>query len=178
MKSEKRRNSHHDQQENEIRHSLTTIVLAAALMAGLSLCVTAGDKKISKKDLPAPVLSAFEKAYSKAEIKGLGMETENGKTYYEIESLDGKTKRDILYLADGTVAEIEEAVPYADLPASVKAAVAKEYPKGKIAKCEKTTRGSEVTFEMVVQEGKASHEVVIDPAGKILKNTKSGAEKE
>jgi uncharacterized membrane protein YkoI len=161
-----------------MRHSSMVFMLTGVLTFGLVLGAMAGDKKISKKDLPPPVLSAFEKAYPKAEIKGLGMETENGKTYYEIESLEGKTKRDILYLPDGTVAEVEEAVPYADLPAPVKAAVGKEYPNGKITKCEKTTRGSEVTFEMVVQEGKSSHEVVIDPAGKVLKNTKSGAEKE
>jgi hypothetical protein len=35
---------------------------------------------------------------------------------YEIESLDGKTKRDILYRPDGSVNEIEQANPVGPQP--------------------------------------------------------------
>jgi hypothetical protein len=138
----------------------------------------AGEKKIAKKDLPAPVMAAFQKAYPKATIKGASTEVEEGKTYYEIESLDGKVKRDLLYLADGTVAEIEETVSPADLPPQVKAAVTDKYPKGKIGKAEMVTRGAVAAYEVVVKSGKTTVEMSIDPAGKVLKEKKAAVKKE
>jgi uncharacterized membrane protein YkoI len=138
----------------------------------------AGEKKITKKELPGEVLSAFQKAYPKATIKGLSKEEENGKTYYEVESLDGKTTRDISYLADGSVAEIEETIMASALPEAVRTSVSKEYPKGKIAKCEKVTRESTVEYEIHVAIGKATHELVVDPAGKVVKHDKANEEKE
>jgi hypothetical protein len=129
----------------------------------------AGEKKIAKKGLPAPVLAAFRKAYPKATIKGASIEVEEGKTYYEIESLDGKVKRDLLYLADGTVAEIEENVAPDDLPPPVKAAVIDKYPKGNIEKSEKVTRGAVVVYDVVVKSGKTTVEMSIDPTGKVTR---------
>lgn len=135
----------------------------------------AQEKKITQKELPAPVLASFQKTYPHATIKGVGKETENGKTYYEIESVDGKTNRDLLYLADGTVAEIEETVAAADLPASVKSAVTAKYPSGKIQKAEKTTRGSTITYDVRVDVGNTKHEMSIDAGGKVIKETNAGS---
>jgi hypothetical protein len=153
---------------------LCAIVSLSALFC---LSALSQEKKINKKDLPGAVLSAFEKAYPKATIKGLSTEVEEGKTYYEIESVDGKISRDLLYLADGSVAEIEEGVSTADLPAPVKATLHKEYPKGKVKKAEKTTKGTTVTYEMKVSSGKTNAELVVDPTGKVIKNEKAGAMK-
>ena len=58
--------------------------------------------------LPAPVTAAFKKAYPKATIRGTAKETENGKTVYEVESVENGKARDFMYAADGTVLEIEE----------------------------------------------------------------------
>jgi hypothetical protein len=151
------------------------------LLLGITILLVAGtiagEKKITRKELPTAVLSAFEKAYPKAVIRGLSKEEENGKTFYEIESLDGKTHRDLLYSPDGTVAEIEQAVAVNDLPAAVKATVSKNFPKGKILKSERLTRDTVTEFEVVISSGKAKHEVVLDPAGNIVK-TKNGKEEE
>jgi len=138
----------------------------------------AGEKKIAQKDLPAPVLTAFQKAYPKATIKGASTEVEEGKTYYEIESLDGKVKRDLLYLSDGTIAEIEETVAAADLPKAVSAAVTGKYPKGKIEKSEKVTHGAVVAYEVVVKSGETTVEMSFNPEGKLLKESKDAGKEE
>ena len=147
-------------------------VLGLILCLGLAAGVLAQEKKIMKKDLPVPVLSSFQKAYPGATIKGLAREVEEGKTYFEIESVEGKVKRDLLYLADGTLVEIEETVGEADLPIPVKAAAAARYPKGKVVRAEKVTRGGAVSFELRVRVGKAQIEMSIDAAGKVLKESK------
>ena len=66
--------------------------------------------------LPAPVTAAFKKAYPSATIRGTAKETENGKTVYEVESVENGKARDFMYAADGAVLEIEEELNPADLP--------------------------------------------------------------
>jgi hypothetical protein len=160
--------------------------LAVVLVFGIFGCVLAAEgkkeegteKKIAKKDVPAAVMSAFQEAYPKAQVVGTNQETEDSTTYFEIESRDGKVKRDLLYKADGTVKEIEESVAKADLPAAITEAVAKEYPKGMIHKGEKTTRDNVVEYELVVKNGKDEMEIVLDQTGKIVKTEKITAKEE
>lgn len=163
-----------------MRSRTLTISLALFVVLYLfgPLTTLAQEKKIARKDVPAAVLSAFEKSYPKATPKGFSKESEKGKTYYEIESVEGRTTRDILYLADGTVAEVEEGVSASDLPASVKTSVIKKYPEGKIVRAEKTTRNSSVTYEVRIRSGKSSYELAVDPSGKIVSEKKSGGTKQ
>jgi uncharacterized membrane protein YkoI len=153
--------------------SFRTLTLVLLLMGIPALIVqslaSAQEKKLDPKELPAPVLSAFKAAYPAAKITGASSEKENGKTTYEIESTDGKTKRDLAYTADGKVMEIEETIEMAAVPAEVKGALDKACPKGKVEKAEKVTEGKVVKYEFQVTEGKKKIEVAFDPAGKILK---------
>jgi hypothetical protein len=152
--------------------------IALIVVFALGIEARAQEKKITKKDVPQAVISAFEKAYPNAKVKGYSTETEEGKTYFEVESYQGKLTLDVSYLSDGTVAEIEEGVTAGSLPDAVKAAVKSNYPKGKIAKAEKKTVGTSVTYELKVTSGKTSAGVEVDPSGKILKKSKSGDEKD
>jgi hypothetical protein len=129
---------------------------------------------VDLKILPPAVLAAFKTAYPNAVIKGTSKETEKGVTYYEVESVDGKLNRDLLYTADGKAAEIEEAILPADLPAAVQQTLAKEYPGYKIIKAETLTKGDVKQFELSIQVKEKTMGVTIDPAGKIVE--KSGAE--
>jgi hypothetical protein len=133
-----------------------------------SPAVPAQEKKISRKDVPAAVLAAFAKSYPHAKIKGTSTEVEKGTTYYEIESLDGAQARDILYLADGTAAEIEEVVAPGALPAPVKTAVGNEFAKAKIEKAEKVTKGTDVSYEVHVRLGSKKGSIVLSPSGTLL----------
>jgi hypothetical protein len=154
------------------------VCIALILVMALGIEASAQEKKMTKKDVPQAVISAFEKAYPKAKVKGYSTETEEGKTYFEIESHQGKMTLDVSYLGDGTVAEIEEGVAAGNLPDAVKAAVSTNYPKGKITKAEKKTVGTTVTYELKVATGKTRVGVEVDPSGQIMKKSKAGAEKE
>ncbi|MGE5353465.1 MAG: PepSY-like domain-containing protein [Acidobacteriota bacterium] len=157
--------------------ALITVVLTLALTFSSNAQTK---KKDVTKNVPQVVLDAFKKAYPNAVIKGSGKENEEGKTFYEIESVDGKVKRDLLYLPDGKVAEIEEKISNNDLPAAVKETVKKEFPKGKITSAEKVTKDGKENFELVVKDGKKSAEIVLDKEGKIVKKEvkQGGKEKE
>jgi uncharacterized membrane protein YkoI len=118
--------------------------------------------------LPPAVLAAFKTAYPKAEIKGASKETEKGVTYYEIESVDGKMNRDLLYAADGKVVEVEEAVAPGALPAAVLKALGKAYPGYKILKAEDLVKDGQKLFELQIQVNGKKTGVTIDPSGKII----------
>lgn len=144
--------------------SLTRVVTVAL---GLLAAVTIVSAQASKAKLPAAVEAAFKKAYPTATIKNSSSEKEDGKVQYEIESVDGKTDRDLVYLADGTLVSIEEAIDLAAVPAPVLAALKARYPKATVTKYEKLTKGTAVSYEMALK-GAAVKEAEIAPDGTFI----------
>ncbi len=126
------------------------------------------EKQLGKKEVPAAVLAAFEKAYPKAVAKGYSWEEKDGKALYEIESLEGKIHRDVSFLENGRVFEKEEVVAVNSLPEAVREAVKKDHPKGMFLRAEKISRGTTVEYEVVIAQGKKKTEVKLDAGGKIL----------
>ena len=98
----------------KVKLTLARIALIAAAVSIISFSAAAQEKKITARQVPAPVMSAFKTAYPKATIRGYAQEKENGKLFYEIESREGTMSRDVLYNPDGTVAEVEESISTSD----------------------------------------------------------------
>ena len=150
-------------------HRPVQLVILAPLVLGLSMSALAQERQITRKDVPAAVLVAFAEAYPRAVIKGYSKEMDKGQTVYEIESVEGKTTRDVIYSADGKLISVEEAVDTSDLPPGVKAALDKKFPGGKIVRAEKVTKGTVVGYEVWIQHMGKTTEIVFDPNGKELK---------
>jgi uncharacterized membrane protein YkoI len=151
---------------------ITGAVIAVFILCAPTAAQAQGEKKLAVKDLPAAVTASFHKAYPHAKIRGASAEQEDGKTYYEVESVDGKVKRDLLYAVDGTCVEIEESIAARGLPGPVSKSLKQEFPKGKILKAEKVTKDQTLKYELVVQSGKDQWEVAFDAAGKVVEKTK------
>lgn len=152
--------------------NIFVFVLFAAFILLSGNSIFAQEKKIDKKELPEAVLAAFQKSYPNAEIKGASVEKEHGKTYYEIESIEGSQHRDILYTKKGKVVEVEEALASANIPDFVKNTVMKKYPECEINKAEKMTEGTKIKYELVIKQGEQEQEVVLDAKGNIQKAEK------
>jgi len=153
-------------------YPLTRLILSAMIASTLSFSAVARqEEKVAKKDVPAAVIAAFEKAYPKATIRGYAREKEGGKLFYEIESVEGKVTRDILYNPDGSVAEIEEGIATSDLPQSAQEAIRKQYPKATVRKAERITHNSKIGYEVKLKQGKQAIELVFVSSGKMLKST-------
>ena len=141
--------------------------MIAVAVSLLSLSAAAQEKKITAKQVPAAVIAAFKTSYPNATIRGYAQEKENGKVFYEIESREGTTQRDVLYNADGTVAEIEESIAASELPAAAQAAIRKQYPKAVISLAEKTVAGDKVGYEVAAKQGKKRISMEFDASGKV-----------
>ena len=144
-------------------------VVLASLILGLSASSLAQEQRIARKDVPAAVLAAFTEAYPKAVIKGCSKETDKGQTVYEIESVEGKTRRNIIYSADGKLILAEETLDVSEMPPGVKAALNKKFPGAKILRAEKVTKGTVVGYEFQIEHNGKTTEVVFDSMGNELK---------
>jgi hypothetical protein len=147
---------------------IVSSILAGLLAAGIISGLFAGDKKISKKDVPLAVLKAFETAFPKVKVNTYIMEAEHGKTYYEFETIEGKVARDILYSPEGSLIEVEEVLTAKSVPADITQAIIKEEPRAKIIGGEKTTKGNDVTYEINIKVGKQKGKLVMTSDGKII----------
>src|SRR5437764_11162487 len=122
-----------------------TLIAIGLLLVSVS--AFAQEAKIKEKDVPPAVIAAFKSAYPNATVRGYAKETEKGKTFYEIESKDGATMRDLLYNPDGTVAEIEETIAAADLPAEAQQIIKSKYPRSVVSRAGEVTEGKTNKYE-------------------------------
>jgi uncharacterized membrane protein YkoI len=141
--------------------------IAASVLA-LTLVATA-EEKIERRALPPAVEKAVQAETQGATIKGFAQEREQGKTFYEAETVVNGHTRDVLFAADGTIAEIEEEVAFDSLPANVRAGLTQKAAGGKITKVESLTKkGKLVAYEGQVKKGSKSSEIQVGPDGKNL----------
>jgi hypothetical protein len=163
----------YSQEERRYEMNKSCVFCCCVLIMGtFSIAVSVNAQKLTRKEVPTSVSSTFEKSYPNAIVRSLSKENRNGETVYEIESMDGKIRRDIIYSADGTALEIEERISPADLPDTVKQAIDKEYPKGKVKSAERLTKGTSIEYEIIIGKGKKNLEVVFDEKGKVLRTAK------
>ena len=142
--------------------ALITTISASAFLA------TAQEKQVSERQVPAAVIAAFKAAYPQATIRAYAREKENGKLFYEVESIEGQTTRDVLYHPDGTVAAIEESIPISDLPTDAQVSIRRKYPKAVVTKAEKIIRDGIIEYEAHAKLGKKVIELKFDANGKRL----------
>ena len=138
----------------------TLMVLAVMLFATSAF---AQETKVKEKDIPKAVLESFRSAYPNAVVKGYAKEKENGTLFYEIESQDGATRRDLLYKPDGTVAEIEETVAASELPSAAQDVI--KAKKATVIRAERVTKDGKITYDVSARQGKKRISFVFDADG-------------
>jgi len=142
------------------------LIAAAALVAG------AAEKTVAMKDLPPAVQKTVQDQTKGAEIKGLSMETEHGKTSYDVETILNGKHRALEIDAKGVVTEVEDETDIASIPAAARATMQKKAVGGRIVLVETVTSGSTIVAyesEYVDKNGK-KREVRVKPDGTEVKD--------
>ena len=143
-----------------------TVVSIAVLM---SASVTASERKMAMKDLPAPVQEAVREHTKGLTVVGLSEETEDGETLYEVETrMDGKT-RDILFDATGKLVADEKEVTLESIPEAARAALEEVARGGNIRKVEAVTKDGITVYEAQIKKDGKKSEVVVAADGAIQK---------
>jgi len=127
------------------------------------------EKKIERSELPAAVEKTVAAQSQGAAIRGFSMESEGGKTYYEVEMMTKGHSKDVSMTADGVITEIEEEVALASLPAAVQAGLKSKAGAGTIGKIESLTKsGKVVAYEAHVTTSGKRSEIQVGPDGAAL----------
>jgi hypothetical protein len=149
---------------------VTTVSIRIALIIGAIFLAAsfaaAQERQVKRKDVPIAVLNAFKAAYPTSTIKGYAREREDGKTFYEIESIEGAIGRDVLYNPDGSVAEVEETIAPNDLPSAIQEAI-RSRRGAVIVKAEKTVQGDTVSYEVIGKQGRKRFTLEFDADGNL-----------
>ena len=146
--------------------SLTVISTAVLMITS----VVASERTVAMKDLPGPVQEAVREHTQGLTVTGLSVETEDGKTLYEVETrADGKS-RDILFDATGKVVADEQQVTLAGIPQAARTAIEHAAGGGAITKVEAITKDGVTTYEAQIKKGAKKSEVVVAADGAIQKD--------
>jgi uncharacterized membrane protein YkoI len=139
-----------------VEQGTTTAAKAPALNADQKEQKEEGkEAKVQLKNLPPAVRATVEAETKNATIKGISMETEKGKTVYELESLVNGRTRDLMIDSAGKVYVVEEQLDADKAPPPVRSAL--------------EAKGTIVVLESVLENGRTTYEgQVKTKAGKKL----------
>lgn len=151
----------------------TQYIIAAAF--GILLMAfgqaNAGEKELSKNQVPKAVIDAFEKSHPNA--KGLKYEEEifEGQKAYEVEYKKNGKEFGFIYSADGVLLQKEEEIDVKSLPSIIVQAILKAHPKATIKEAEKVMKpdGTVTGYEVNIKVAGKEIELELDVSGNILK---------
>jgi uncharacterized membrane protein YkoI len=154
-----------------VRKELPLFAPLAVVLLGASCAIAQAkqetERKVTMKDLPAPVQAKVKELSKGAVMRGLSKEVENGQTFYEVELRVNGHNRDALIDPAGKVVEIEEQAPLASLPPEVKSAIVRQAGKGRIMLVESISKGnSVVAYEAQISTAGKRSEIKVDTTGK------------
>jgi hypothetical protein len=123
-------------------------------------------QKITADKVPASVQTSFKKQFAQANK----VEWEMEEADYEVGFKNSGTEFSAKYNKEGNWLSTEQEIKKTELPANVKQAVEKDFPKAELDEVEKVTYPNNKTdYEMEVELGKQKFEVLYSAEGKLLK---------
>src|ERR1700736_6594803 len=107
-----------------------SIWMGVVILVAAAPAARADDEdKVDLDKLPKAVVDAVKARFPDAELKGASKETEDGKTFFEVEIVNKKVELDVELTTDGDITEIEKDIDVKDLPKAVSKALEEKYPK-------------------------------------------------
>ena len=164
-----------------MRNRVLECTLVVALIASISGCGAlsrveaekdASAQQMPLSAVPEPARIAIEKLVAGGEIKKIEKEEVDGKVVYDVEATVGEKDVEYDVAGDGTVLTTEESVPYASLPAAVRAAAEKYFGSAAGLKASREVESVKTFYE--VEGAKKGNAVTLKltDAGRIVEEEK------
>jgi hypothetical protein len=137
---------------------MRVVVIASALALGV--VSQAEEKKVTEAEVPKPVIEKVKKKYPTAKMTAFELETENGKSSYEVKITDGAKQLEVVCAPDGKILAEEEKIGIDGLPDKVRQAwkSTPKYASWKFLHAERVITEEKVdapTYEIKVVNGSA-----------------------
>lgn len=124
-------------------------------------------QKIKESEVPQAAKAAFAKAYPS--VKDVKWEREDGA--FEASFDENKKDKSVLLDATGNIKEVETEIQKSELPKATQETLARDYAGYKIEETAKLLANGVTTYEVEVEKGEKSYELIFDSNGKLLKKT-------
>ena len=147
-----------------------TMFTLCAVMIGFY----ASAQKLTEAQVPAAVVKTFKAKYPA--VQHATWEKED--MAYEANFEMNKAETSAIFDANGKFMETESEIAKSALPKAVADAVAKNYAGYKIEETAKIEAKGLVTYEVEVEKGEKSMDLIYDEKGKLLKTTPKEEEKD
>lgn len=143
------------------------ITLIATVLTLISTITFAQD--INPSQVPSLVANSFKKDFPKASDIEWGMDAENYKVDFEIGWF---TDHEIWYNAAGKMLKHTEEISKNELPKSVTAKVDSDFKELKIDGCMKITEGSQVNYQVELENFNEEWKVIFSSTGEVIRKIK------
>lgn len=140
-----------------------TMILTAIVIVGTGTAVFGQD--LTPAQVPSVIVNNFQQAFPKA----TDVEWEMSKGLYEVE-FDGTAGEDheVRYDASGKLVRHKEELQASALPATVNAALQKEYAGYVFNDVERITEGTKIIYKLEAKKGAEEWNLTLDENGKTL----------
>jgi hypothetical protein len=138
----------------------------ALFLAAVALAQVPAAPQGPARDLPSPVLAAFQKSYPNATINSVDTERDGGNMAFRVDATDKGLRRVLLYSLAGSVIEASEQVSEKDLPKPVVDAM-RSHRKAVFLKGMKITRSVTTYYELTLR-GTRKTTMVVRPDGSVV----------
>lgn len=143
-------------------------VLAAFLLIFNTTIEAQEKRKISRKEVPAPIQQAFQKIYPGVSIKQAEVKEKNDRLIYHHAGKRNGNEVELVYAMEITLIEQQEDIAISELPPAIAAAIKTAHPNATITETEKITKnGTLLGYEVEIKEGEQKLELRITPDRKI-----------
>jgi uncharacterized membrane protein YkoI len=156
-------------------------VAGIILLAGLAGRIAADEEKVPLDKVPKAVMDAVKGKFPNAKITGASTEKDaDGKTIFELAFTFNNYKYEVELKPDGSFIAIDKQIEFKELPKAVAKTLDDKYPKATYKVIEEVTKMDKIALYEValVTAAKEEYEVLVDPSGKLLKETKKEPKKE
>ncbi|HRH36767.1 MAG TPA: PepSY-like domain-containing protein [Flavobacteriales bacterium] len=159
--------------------NMKTIMGTTLLVSTFLLASNAQAQSLAEDKVPRDVRTAFAHRFPAAKKAKWEMEDA---TTYEVNFHQNGPECSAAFGAKGAWKETETEIKEAELPAAVRATLAKDYAGHKISECERVETPEGAVYEVEAEKGEQTFEVKLSADGKVLKveeeKEKEGEEKD
>lgn len=159
---------------NNMKHSKIALGIMVATGTAFTACQA---QRMNESDVPSAVVTAFQEKYPDA--KDVEWEKESDAELEAEFELNGQ-EMSANFTQDGTWLETETEMKEKDLPEAVKNALKSQFADYEIEEIEKIATPEQAeAYEVELEKGETTLEVVMDASGKVLKQeTTEGEDQE
>ena len=131
----------------------------------IGFCANA--QKLTESQAPANVMKTFKARYPSIHEAKWEKEDVNYESNFRINKLETSA----IFDSEGNLIETETEIPKSSLPKAVSDAVVRDYADHKIEETAKIDKNGIITYEVEVEKGEKSFDLIYDEKGKFLTTT-------